>query len=182
MKLKKQQILLDMDGVIADFLGGALKVLNKDFNKNITIEQYATDFGKWETYDYYGITIDQFWESIDKTPDFWYRLQPMPWGRELYQFLQDMGDVTIVTTPNLHPDCASQKLKWLNGYLGIKSNAVFLGARKYLMAGNGILIDDYYKNTESFKEAGGDAILIPSNWNTVGLTFDDIINSILGRQ
>jgi 5'(3')-deoxyribonucleotidase len=180
--MKKQQILLDMDGVIVDFLGGAIKVLNRDYNKTITIEQYATEFGKWDTYDFYGITVEQFWESIDKTPDFWYRLNPMPWGRELYKFLSEFGEVTIVTTPNLHPDCASQKLKWLNGYLGIKSNAVFLGARKYLMAGNGILVDDYHKNVESFREAGGEAILVPSNWNTVGLTFDDIQNVLLDRK
>jgi 5'(3')-deoxyribonucleotidase len=180
--MKKQQILLDMDGVIADFLGGALKVLNRDFNKSMTIEQYATEFGQWGTYDYYGITQEQFWESIDKTPDFWYRLEPMPWGRDLYKFLKEFGEVTIVTTPNLHPDCASQKLKWLNGYLGIQSNEVFLGARKYLMAGNGILIDDYHKNISSFKEAGGEAILIPSNWNTIGLTFDKIKDVILDRE
>lgn len=179
--LKKNQILLDMDGVIADFLGGAIKVLNKDFNRNITIEQYATEFGQWGIYDYYGITQEQFWESIDRKIDFWYKLEPITWGRDLYHFLSEFGEVTIVTTPNLHPDCASQKLKWLNGYLGIKSNAVFLGARKYLMAGNGILIDDYYKNVESFKRAGGEAILIPSNWNTVGLTFDEIKNIILAK-
>ncbi|MCJ7490082.1 MAG: hypothetical protein MUO87_08105, partial [Thermoplasmata archaeon] len=43
-------------------------------------------------YDYYGITVAQMWESIDKTPDFWYRLKPMPWGRELYDFLKEMGE------------------------------------------------------------------------------------------
>jgi 5'(3')-deoxyribonucleotidase len=179
--MKKQNILLDMDGVLADFLGGTIKVLNRDYHKSITIEQYASEFGQWGIYDYYGITVEQMWESIDKTPDFWYRLNPMPWGRELYSFLKEFGEVTILTTPNLDPSCASQKLKWLNGYLGIQSNAVFLGARKYLMAGNGILIDDYAKNVQSFKDAGGEAILIPSNWNTNGLTFEVIRDTILNR-
>lgn len=50
------------------------------------------------------------------------------------------------------------------------------------MAGNGILIDDYHKNVEAFKDAGGEAILIPSNWNAVGVTFDMIKNTILGRK
>lgn len=66
--------------------------------------------------------------------------------------------------------------------MNIGSDKVFLGSRKYLMAGNGILIDDYYKNVENFKSAGGEAILIPSTWNTNGLTFERIKNTILNRS
>jgi 5'(3')-deoxyribonucleotidase len=178
----RQQILLDMDGVLVDFLSGALEALNRDFNKKITIEQYADKFAQWATYDYYGITQEEFWDSIHRTPNFWYNLKPMPWYDELYSMLSEIGDVTILTTPSLDPSCASQKLLWLDNYMNIKSDAVFLGSRKYLMAGNGILIDDYQKNVEKFKSAGGDAILIPSNWNTNGLTFERIKNTILNRK
>jgi 5'(3')-deoxyribonucleotidase len=178
----KQQILLDMDGVLVDFLSGALECLNRDFNRNVTIEEYADKFGLWGTYDYYGITTKEFWDSIHSTPDFWYNLKPMPWYKELYNFLSELGDVTIITTPSLDPSCAMQKLQWLDNYMGIKSDAVLLGSRKYLLAGNGILIDDYQVNVEKFKSAGGEAILIPSNWNTNGLTFERIKNTILNRE
>jgi 5'(3')-deoxyribonucleotidase len=179
--MKKTQILLDMDGVLVDFLSGAIKALNRDFNRDITIEQYADKFGRWETYDYYGITTTQFWESIHNTPFFWVDLEPMPWYKELYALLSEMGDVTILTTPSLDPSCSMQKLQWLRKHLDIGSDAVFMGARKYLMAGNGILIDDYYKNVDKFRDAGGEAILVPSNWNTNGLTFERIKNTILNR-
>ncbi len=171
-----------MDGVLVDFLSGALDALNRDFNRSITIEQYADKFAQWETYDYYGITTQQFWDSIHSTPDFWYNLKPMPWYKELYAMLSEISDVTILTTPSLDPSCAMQKLQWLDNYMGIKSDAVFMGARKYLMAGNGILIDDYFNNVNKFRSAGGEAILIPSNWNTNGLTFERIKNTILNRQ
>jgi 5'-nucleotidase len=182
IKMKKINILLDMDGVLADFFSGALEALNRDFNKKITIEKYAIEFGQWGTYDYYGITQEQFWESIHSTPDFWYNLKPMPWAKSLYDMLSEIGDVTILTTPSLDPSCAMQKLQWLDNYLSIKSDKVLMGARKYLLAGNGILIDDYHKNIEKFEEAGGDGILIPSNWNTLDLTFEKIQNVILNRK
>ena len=46
------------------------------------------------------------------------------------------------------------------------------------MAGNGILIDDYSGNVDKFKNAGGDAILIPSDWNTVDLTYEKVLDAI----
>lgn len=171
-----------MDGVLVDFLSGAIKVLNRDFKKDHTIEEYAEKFAQWETYDWYGISITDFWNSISITPFFWIDLEPMPWYKELYGLLSEMGDVTILTSPSLDPLCAMQKLQWLKKYLNIGSDAVFMGSRKYLMAGNGILIDDYYKNVDKFRLAGGEAILVPSNWNTNGLTFERIKNTILNRD
>jgi 5'(3')-deoxyribonucleotidase len=176
--MKRTQILLDMDGVLADFISGALLCLNRDFNKTTSIKQYVKDFGQWEVYDYYGITVKEFWESIHNTPDFWYNLKPTPWAVQLYKLLESMGDVTIVTTPSEDPDCYAQKARWLRDF-GIDMSSVFMGSRKYLMAGSGILIDDYYKNVNTFKLRGGQAILIPSNWNTNGLTFERIKDTIL---
>jgi 5'(3')-deoxyribonucleotidase len=177
----RKQILLDQDGVLADFLSGAIKVLNRAYGRDITLEQYSKEFGRWGTYDYYGITVEQFWKPIDDEHNFWMNLEPMPWATKLYTALSAIGDVTIVTTPSLDPDCAKQKLQWLNYHLGIDSTQVFLGARKYLMAGNGILIDDYIKNVSAFQDNGGQAILIPSTWNKFDTSFEEIWD-IISKQ
>ena len=179
--MKRKQILLDQDGVLADFLSGAIKVLNRAYGRDITLEQYSKEFGKWGTYDYYGITVEQFWKPIDDEHNFWMDLPPMPWATKLYTALAAVGDVTIVTMPGADPDCGRQKLQWLDYHLGIKHTEVFLGARKYLMAGNGILIDDYYKNVDAFKENGGQAILIPSTWNKFDTSFEEIWD-IISKQ
>ena len=50
---------------------------------------------------------------------------------------------------------------------------------KYLMAGNGILIDDWMENVVKFRSVGGEAILLPSNWNALDLNFADI-KTIIG--
>lgn len=55
---------------------------------------------------------------------------------------------------------------------GVEPTDVFIGSKKHLMAGNGVLIDDWEVNVNKFREAGGEAVLIPSNWNSVGLTFE----------
>lgn len=177
--MKERQILLDMDGCLTDFLSGALAVLNEKYLRSVTLEEYATKFGQFGINDYYGITLNDFWYSIECEYDFWINLQPMPWYRDLYAMLSELGQVTIVTSPSEDPDCAKQKLVWLKKHLNITPDKVFLGSRKYLMAGNGILIDDYQKNVETFKANGGHAILIPSTWNTVGLTFERVKNTIL---
>ena len=179
--MKKQQILLDMDGVLSDFFSGALIALNRDYHRNVTPEEYATKFGKFEMYDYYGISVDDFWKTINNTPAFWAGLWHLPWAERLYYDLLNIGDVTIVTSPSEDPCCAKEKLQWLKYHLGIKPSSVFIGSRKYLMAGNGILIDDYEKNVNAFRANGGAAILVPSNWNTVGLTYEQVLNTILNR-
>ncbi len=180
-KNKRPNILLDVDGVLADFLSGAIKVLNRAYNRDITLEQYAKEWGKWGTYDYYGITVEQFWKPIDETHNFWMDLEPMPWATKLYTALSAVGDVTILTMPNADPNCGRQKLQWLDYHLGIKPDAVMLGARKYLLAGNGVLIDDYHKNVDTFKAYGGQAILIPSTWNKFDTSFEEIWD-IISKQ
>lgn len=180
--MKRQQILLDMDGVLVDFLSGAINVLNKEFNKAYTLEEYVNKFGLWETYDFYGISKKQFWDAIGSEDNFWLNLKPIPWYKELYSMLSEIGDVTILTTPSLDPSCAMQKLQWLDKYMNIKSDSVLMGSRKYLLAKNGILIDDYYKNVNDFRSFGGEAILVPSVWNTNGLTFERVKNTILNRK
>lgn len=171
-------ILLDQDGVLSDFLGGAIKVCNDLTGKNYTTEEYASTYGKWGIDKFYGIPIDEMWSAIEDTENFWYNLDVLPWAKELYEWLSEIGTVTIVTSPPLMTECATQKMNWLRFHMNIEPPEVFVGSRKYLMAGNGILIDDWEVNVEKFRSAGGEAVLVPSNWNTVGLTIDYMKKSI----
>lgn len=183
-KMDRINILLDCDGVICDFLSGAIDVLNKKYKRDYTVEQYARNFGEFGIDKFYGITTQEFWDTITETENFWYNLQPFPWAKELYDYLKIIGNVTIVTSPSLDPDCAKQKLMWLKHHLNIDSTDVFIGSKKHLMAGNGLLIDDYKKNVMDFMNNGGDAIIVPSNWNSIILTkelvFDTIERDIYG--
>ena len=178
--MQNNHFLLDMDGVLSDFLSGALKLFNRELRRNITIEEYIS-VGGFDISKVYDISVSKFWHIIDNEKNFWLNLKPFDWSIDLLRFLKELGEVTIVTSPSQDYKCVSQKLEWLDKYLRVKSNDVFLGSKKYLMAGNGILIDDYHKNTEKFILNGGKAILIPSNWNTTDLSFEKVKQTILNN-
>jgi 5'(3')-deoxyribonucleotidase len=173
-----QNILLDMDEVLVDFFSGALDALNNRFAKHVTTEDFVKDNGGWDMAKYYGISNAQFWVTIENTPNFWLNLKPQPWYKELYDRLSKDHRVTVLTSPSQDPDCAKQKLQWLKNYLSINSDQVMIGSRKELLAGNGILIDDYPVNVNKFTDAGGMAILVPATWNTPNLTFDKVWSAI----
>jgi len=178
--INKLRFFLDMDGVICDFVSGALKALNEAFDKYYTTEWYADTFGKWETNELYKISERTFWNTIHKVPDFWINLKPLPWAQLLYNKLSALGEVTIITTPSDDPNCAAQKIQWLRKHFNIKAPDAFIGGKKYFMAGNGILIDDNQNNIKRFIEAGGEAILIPSSWNDSACDFE-IVWSVIQK-
>lgn len=178
--IEKKTFFLDMDGVICDLSLGLIKLLNKKYHKSLTIEEYALKCGKYKVEEYYELTNKDFFEIIKKDDNFWLDLPVTSYGHELYKNLCNIAkEVIIVTKPVYDYKCAAQKLEWLNYHFNIKSDKVFIGAKKYLMAGNGILVDDYEKNINEFKENNGDAILIPSSWNTPNLKFDIVWESLI---
>lgn len=109
-------ILLDMDGVLSDFLGGAIKVCNDLTGKSYTTEEYALNYGKWGIDKFYGISIEEMWLAIEETPNYWYNLEMLPWADDLYEWLINISnDITIVTSPSLDPDCFRQKNRMAGG-------------------------------------------------------------------
>lgn len=172
-------ILLDMDGVLSDFLSLALEKLNEEYKVRITVDTYA-NYGKFDMAHYYGCSEKRFWEILERNDDFWCNLKPFPWAKELYEWLCTKGDVTICTSPSHHLKCAGQKMEWIKQHIGVENSHMMVGSRKHLMARpTNVLIDDLASNTMKFREAGGQAILVPSNWNTHDLTFDKVREAIL---
>lgn len=181
--MKPNQILLDLDGVLSNFLGLAIERLNQALNRDEPVpdmdERMFALIGNWSIAEVYAISDDQFWETLEHKDDFWCSIAPFPWARELYEWLKTIAPVTICTSPSLHPKCAGQKIEWAMRHLGIHNSGMMIGGRKHLMARPGsVLIDDYPKNCAAFREAGGVAIQVPSNWNTHPLTFEAVQSSI----
>jgi len=167
---EKRNILLDMDEVLSGFFEHALEVLNKATGKNVTVNDYIDGNTQWEMEKAYGISKDEFWEIIESDLTFWDDLKMLPWAKELYSFLSAFYEVTIVSTPSPTDAYAwGAKKEWLKRNLGIESRDIILCAKKELLAGNGILIDDNPSNIEKFEKAGGKGILVPATWNTKGI-------------
>lgn len=176
----RTNIFLDMDGCLSSFTTGVLDAMNHCYEKEITVEWYAENHPYWEVYDAYRKGVYDMWKAIEEFPTFWYDLPAFPWAEQLYRELSKMGEVTILTAPPpvSHFSASEQKLAWLKRHLNVDPRNVILGCKKYLLAGNGILIDDYSVNCKKFEDCGGSAICIPSDWNTPGLNYEMVINEI----
>lgn len=164
-------ILLDMDGVLANFVGGAIDAHGADERVE---EQTAYNFWRdWPTswadrYEWGENTMSdfEFWTACSGH-DFWAGLKPYSWTVELYSELRKIAPVKIVTAPRSRDaGCFSGKLEWLHSHLGVNSTDVVFTSQKWLLNGNmNVLIDDHDDQFDNFISHGGDAVIFPQAWN-----------------
>lgn len=155
-------ILLDMDGVLVDFMGGACAAWEKP-------NPYV--YGQRGSYDIcgeLGIHPNIFWSKLTFT--FWANLKPLPWAKELVITLENAfgrDNICILTSPCGTFGCADGKISWLTKHFPEYRRRVLVGPPKHFCASPGsLLIDDYEKNIESFREHGGSAFLFAAPWNS----------------
>lgn len=150
-------ILLDLDGVLADFNGGACEVHNKPL--------YVPE--KWDYFTDWGMTSDEFWKPIEDAGHCFYtnKVRPYPWAADLLRLVRQYGDFVIATANPLHPGLAASKTEWIRRYVGDNAQ-VMMGNRKDLLAAPGrVLIDDNDENVRKFVAGGGHGIRFPQLWN-----------------
>lgn len=155
------RILLDMDGVLADFVGGAAKLIG--FDPALVTE--------WDFYPAIGETEDSFWKKISKGKSlFWEQLEEYPWSVNLITACNITAPTIILTAPSKHRLCKEYssigKMRWMSNRWGPEFDDYYLGTKKEFCASpDSVLIDDNDKNCERFQQAGGRAILFPQPWN-----------------
>jgi len=169
----KKTIYLDMDGVIVNFVKGVSFILaDNDMHFNWTSMRRGHDLTLEESYDMakmLGLTPSYFWKQIDKRPTFWDGLHSYPWMKELMDMLHKQGNVVLLSSPSMSPDCVRGKTEWIQRELGnYYREYIFCPAKhKLKLAGpDTLLIDDSTKNVNDFINAGGHALLFPQPWNT----------------
>ncbi|WP_417386787.1 5' nucleotidase, NT5C type [Gimesia sp.] len=157
-----RHILLDMDGVISDFMGAILEL----HDQGHLLEEWPP--GERDYAGVLGMTKDEFWKPVDSVGGrFWAEFPPYPWLDELLALLKQTAPITISTSPSRSAACASAKVEWLRQHFQEPLYMDFMiGTKKYLMAKpDVVLIDDQHKNIDLFREHGGQAILFPQPWN-----------------
>ena len=154
---------LDMDGVICDFSGGALRA----HGLNATVAD-LTEFGWPAQYGFENWRDEEseFWRPFNRS--FWANLEWTPDGPELIAALEEVfgENIALLTAPSENDGCYDGKKDWVCRHLPKYRKRLFTGVAKSLAAAPcKLLVDDYEKNIDMFAGAKGKTVLIPRPWN-----------------
>jgi len=159
------KILLDLDGVLVDFVGAACEVhgVSDPFSEPLA----SGAKGNWELDKLMGLSGNEFWSRFDH--DFWAGVSFTPDGQDIRIAVEEAvgaENVCLLTSPTLSPEAASGKMEWIQNNLPDYSRRFLIGSAKQFCASrDSLLIDDADRNVKVFSDAGGNVILVPRPWN-----------------
>lgn len=171
---------LDMDGVIADFVGAIHKAHGREYCYSDPSVR-----GRFEIEEIWGISTNEFWST--DSYEFWDGVQPTPEAEGIVSLVSDrfgVDNVAILTAPSDGPGCVPGKRAWMRRYFPqFHKRMIFCAAgAKAFLAGDGrYLIDDRDKNIVDFQKSGGSAILVPRHWNTEHAIADQVVGTLAVR-
>lgn len=174
--MSDKKLILDLDGVFADFTGAACVVHGRPGYK-VT---------GWGFYEDWGITEEEFWAPIRSRGDCFYEhiVQPFPWARELLTLCQkyDENLVFASVAGGQHADDYSGKVRFVRKHLGDTPVIVVPPGFKHLLSAPGrVLVDDSAPNVISWREHGGEAVLFPQYWNASHSYTNDRVGYVCER-
>ena len=162
-----KQCLLDMDGVLVDFVGGSLQIHN---HKQTVDQLYTNNPGVWDCVSLMGMTQPAFWKPMNE--EFWAKLDPLPDAFKILELVErkfGQENVMLLTSPSSNYGCHAGKLRWMERWLPrwySKSKGHMFGSRKELLAHpEHLLVDDNNDNIDKFAARGGETFLVPRVWN-----------------
>ena len=162
--MQPMRVFLDMDGVLADFVGGVHRVHGRP-----NCYDNPSNLGRFDIEACWGVSAEEFWEPTD-TFEFWNGLDKMPDADAFVDFVCGeflTSNVAVLTAPSKACACFTGKRAWIERYYPQFKRRIIYGTAKDFLAGpNRILIDDRDRNVEEFAEHGGIGILVPRPWNS----------------
>lgn len=179
-------VFVDMDGVLADFVGGVAKLFRAD-----PYELRRT----WPAGDYdicrvLGIRKQDFWERITLAGSrFWENLEIESGAEKIVSLTTGIVGkrrVFIVTQPSLDSSSVLGKKRWMERHIGWNYNNYIFCSRKELLARPGtLLIDDNDLNCYKFRQAGGQACIWAQPWNSkhqfIDSRWQELQDRLMGR-
>ena len=156
-----KRVLLDLDGVLIDFVGGACEHHNKPWPYK------EGEQGSWELEPLLGMSARELWEPLGY--EFWLGLKPFPHMEEFVEILErrfGVEHISLLTSPVKTPGCVEGKMDWIRKHLPQYRRRFLIGpAKEFCASRHNVLIDDNEDNERKFLEAGGQSLLVPGPWN-----------------
>jgi 5'(3')-deoxyribonucleotidase len=162
------RILLDCDGVIADYIGLILEYVNDSRD----VRGVVTELGIVTEYDVEGFTLEtcpafngediEIIHNASECAGFAHAIKPYDGALSFVERLQTLGDITVVTAPYVQSRTwCYDRTKWLEKHFGFNARDIIFTSQKNIIKGN-VLIDDNIAHCTSFPEY---AVLISRSWN-----------------
>jgi len=192
------EIYCDMDGVLVDFIGGAIEQINRDLqDETITgssIDRLrkklgelnrdsvtAQDLSKMDKKNRLQSARRYMYSRLQNNEEFWANIPPTSDGLQLWSYISKFNPY-ILTAPMQGEGSKRGKELWIEEHLNpIQSpKEIFMSHEKYNWAVDdlgqpNVLIDDFETNTIPWKEHGGIAILHTSTSDTIQ-QLEELIN------
>jgi len=155
-------ILLDIDGVLADFVSSSLKLFNRE----------DLEIDRWDFYEQLGISSQDFWSHIDKQGfQFWRDVPKTHFADKFIWTLRKHGlleNTILCSSPSLSSSSAKGKLEWIQKNYSDFSRRYMLTPNKFLLQGNFSLIDNSDENCEKFHRNNpfAEYFKVPQPWNS----------------
>jgi len=156
-------VLVDLDGVLVDFVGSMARVLGRRWDP-------AACRGEYDPGKLFGCDTDLF--SVFGA-DFWETADWMPDGKRIWDVVraavQDGRKILICSSPTHETGSVTGKLRWIERELGgaWTRQYVFTPRKEALARPGVLLIDDCDAVVQAFEAAGGSALLVPRPWNSM---------------
>jgi 5'(3')-deoxyribonucleotidase len=137
----RPRVLLDVDGVLCDFIGGVLELVEEYTGQRRTREEV-------DRFDFaaaLGLSPDirrKVYTAIAERAWWWRLLRPHDGSRAGVDALQEIADVWIVTSPwDSCPRWLYERTNWLRSYFDIPASRVITTHAKHLVDGDWIVDD-----------------------------------------
>jgi 5'(3')-deoxyribonucleotidase len=139
--MMRKIVLLDCDGVLADFTGAVCHWASVMFKREFSPSQ-VTQWDFCKALDLSDTETKQVKVLLSESDRFWPNLQPMDGAADAVRRLRMVADVYVVTSPwDSCPTWEYERKAWLQRVMGIPKADVLMGPAKHIVAGD-VFVDD----------------------------------------
>jgi len=146
----RPRVLLDVDGVLADFLTPCIQIINEMTGW----DKKKADIKSWHVFKSLGVPEDvetRVYAEMQR-PGWCLSLDPLPGAVEGVARLRQTSEVYFVTSPMKSPNWTHERTLWLIEHFGADWKSVIHCSAKHVCAGD-VFVDDRVEHLVRWKKS-----------------------------